>query len=152
MGLVVTLLLVGFALLLLETVVPGIVLGIIGVGCLIAGVVIAYVRFGLNTGNIALTIVATGLVAGTCLWIKYFPGSAVARVFVSKGQIGVVGAEKPELLHQTGSAITDLRPSGTAFIQGRRVDVVSEGSFVQKGAPVKVVAIEGLRVVVRPVV
>jgi len=37
-----------------------------------------------------------------------------------------VGAAKPELLHQTGTALTALRPSGTALIDGKRVDVVTE--------------------------
>ena len=53
------------------------------------------------------------------------------------------------MLHQTGTAFTQLRPCGTALINGRRVDVVTEGSLIEKGTPVKVVALEGMRVVVR---
>ena len=58
---------------------------------------------------------------------------------------------RPELLHRTGVAITQLRPSGTAFINGKRVDVVTEGGLIDQGASLKVVAAEGLRVVVREV-
>jgi membrane-bound serine protease (ClpP class) len=57
--------------------------------------------------------------------------------------------EKPELLNQTGSALTNLRPAGTAIINDRRVDVVTEGAMIERGTPVKVVAVEGMRVVVR---
>jgi membrane-bound serine protease (ClpP class) len=51
----------------------------------------------------------------------------------------------------TGTAITNLRPSGTALINGRRVDVVSRGEYIEKNTPVTVVAVDGNRVVVKQV-
>lgn len=56
-----------------------------------------------------------------------------------------------DLVGQLGTAITDLRPSGTADVGGRRVDVVSEGPFVSSGASVEVVRSRGSVVVVREV-
>ncbi|MEM1058427.1 MAG: NfeD family protein [Verrucomicrobiota bacterium] len=50
----------------------------------------------------------------------------------------------------TGEALTPLHPSGAALIGGRRVDVISEGRVVAKGAPVVVTRVEGMRVVVEP--
>jgi membrane-bound serine protease (ClpP class) len=47
-------------------------------------------------------------------------------------------------------ALTDLRPAGTAQVDGERFDVVSEGGFVPRGAPVRVIRSEGYRVVVLP--
>ncbi|MBI2924318.1 MAG: hypothetical protein HYY24_01285 [Verrucomicrobia bacterium] len=148
---VIALLVVGAVLLLLETVLPGMVAGIVGLGCLITGVVMGYVNFDARTGNLILLIVLTGLILGTCWWVKYFPDSRFAKVFVSRGTVGELRAEKPELLDQTGVALTTLRPSGMALVNGRRVDVVTEGPFLERGTPVKVIAIEGLRVVVRAV-
>jgi membrane-bound serine protease (ClpP class) len=142
---------VGAALLLLETVLPGMIAGLIGLGCLIAAVVVGYAEYGARTGNLVLAIVLLGSILGTACWIRYFPGSPMARVFISRRTVGDVEAEKPELLHQTGTALTVLRPSGTALINGKRVDVVTEGAMIQRGTPIKVVAIEGLRVVVRAV-
>ncbi|MDT0632095.1 NfeD family protein [Rubrivirga sp. S365] len=55
------------------------------------------------------------------------------------------------LVGQRGTALTGLRPSGTATVGGVRVDVVSEGTFVAPGAPVEVVSAAGSRVVVREV-
>lgn len=147
----IALLVVGAVLLLLETVLPGMVAGIVGLGCLITGVVMGYVNFDARTGNLILLIVLTGLILGTCWWVKYFPDSRFAKVFVSRGTVGELRAEKPELLDQTGVALTTLRPSGMALVNGRRVDVVTEGPFLERGTPVKVIAIEGLRVVVRAV-
>ena len=151
MGIVITLLVIGAVLLIVETVLPGMISGILGFGCLVAAVVFGYLEFGVKGGNFLLMVVSIGLVAGTLLWMKYFPESPVAKLFVSQRVIGTVGAEKPELLDQTGHAHTSLRPSGTAIIDGKRVDVVSEGSLIEKGSPIKVVAIEGLRVVVRQI-
>jgi membrane-bound serine protease (ClpP class) len=148
---VIILLLVGAALLALETVLPGLIAGSIGMICLIAGVVTAYSEFGARGGNLVLTITLVGLLIGWLLYLKYFPESRIARLFISQRTIGNVEAEQTALLGQTGKALTVLRPSGTALINGRRVDVVTEGGLIEPGTPVKVVAVEGLRTVVRAV-
>jgi membrane-bound serine protease (ClpP class) len=148
---IVILLLVGAVLLALETVLPGLIAGSIGILAILAAVVMAYSDFGARTGNLVLLVVAAGLIAGSLVYVKFFPDSRYARVFVSQRVIGDVGAEQPELLHQSGTALTTLRPSGMALIAGRRVDVVTEGALVEKGAAVKVVAVEGMRTVVRAV-
>ena len=149
MATIIVLLLVGAALLLLETVLPGMIAGLLGLGCLIAAIVLGYVEYGARTGNFVLAIVLVGSILGTAGWVRFFPDSSLARVFISRRIVGNVDAEKPELLHQSGTALTALRPSGMALINGKRVDVVTEGAMIERGTAVKVVAIEGLRVVVR---
>ncbi len=151
MATVVTLLLVGASLLLLETVLPGMIAGIIGFGCLVAGVVMAYLNFDSSTANIVLFVVVVGVIAGALVWFKFFPDSRFAKIFISQRTVGEIGTDRPELLNQTGKALTTLRPSGTAVISGKRIDVVTEGPFIEPGTTVKVVAVEGMRVVVRSV-
>ena len=151
MATVVTLILVGTALLLLETVLPGMIAGMIGFACLVAGVVMAYLNFDTATANVILLAVVVGVIVGALGWFKFFPDSRFAKVFISQRTVGDIGTDKPELLNQTGKALTPLRPSGTAIIGGKRVDVVTEGPFIEPGTPVKVVAVEGMRVVVRSV-
>jgi len=92
-----------------------------------------------------------GVVAGSLIWFKFFPDSRFAKIFISERTVGDIGTDKPELLNQTGQALTALRPSGTAVISGKRIDVVTEGPFIEPGTPVKVVEVEGMRVVVRSV-
>jgi membrane-bound serine protease (ClpP class) len=149
MELVVILLVAGVVLLLLETVLPGLIAGVVGFCSLMAGVVLGYVRFGPYTGNIILVAVLAGLVVGFACWVKFFPDSRMARMLVSKGTSGDIKTEQPQLLNQTGVAYTQLRPSGTALINGKRVDVVTEGALIPRNTPIRVVAVEGLRVVVR---
>jgi membrane-bound ClpP family serine protease len=55
------------------------------------------------------------------------------------------------LLGTIGQAATDLRPAGMARFGDAYVDVVAEGSFVQTGARVQVIEIEGNRIVVKAV-
>lgn len=45
--------------------------------------------------------------------------------------------------------IADLRPAGVVIIGDERLDVVTEGGFVDKGEEVKVVQSDGYRHVVR---
>ena len=149
MELVITLIIVGAILLLLETVLPGMIAGIVGGCCLLAGIILGYEEFGAQTGTWILFGVTGGLIGGFCVWARVFPESRLGRIFISHRVVGDIRAEKPDLLHQTGTAFTQLRPSGTALINGQRVDVVTEGALVEKGTPIKVVAIEGMRVVVR---
>lgn len=151
MVLVVTLLIVGGFLLLAETVLPGMIAGILGVLCLIGGVAVGYQEFGATTGNWIFLGTMVGLLVGFVLWLKYFPDSRFARLYTSQGTVGDIGTERPELVGQSGVAHTGLRPSGVAIIGGERVDVVTEGALIEHGAAVKVIAVEGARVVVRQI-
>ena len=146
---VITLLVAGGVLLLLETILPGMIAGVLGLFCLVAGVIQSYVMFGPQNGSCILAGVLVVLIVGSVMWIKYFPNTRAAKIFASQRTVGNINAERPELLNESGVALTPLRPSGTALINGHRVDVVTEGSMVDRNTPIKVVAIEGLRVVVR---
>lgn len=47
-----------------------------------------------------------------------------------------------------GVALTTLRPAGSAQLGGEKVDVVTNGEFIPAGTPIRVVLVEGVRVVV----
>ena len=57
-------------------------------------------------------------------------------------------ADYTSLVDRTGIATTILRPVGRAEFDGKPVDVVARDGFVDKGATVKVVAVEGSTVTV----
>lgn len=151
MALIITLLILGAVLLFLEVLLPGMIAGTIGFLCLVAAVILGYLGFGYQTGSLILAGVLVGLLIGTWCWLEFFPESRVAKRFISQGASGELGVAKPELLNGTGTALTQLRPSGTANINGQRVDVVTEGDLIERGTQIKVVAVEGARVVVRAV-
>lgn len=58
-------------------------------------------------------------------------------------------SDKTKFLGAIGVCVTDLRPAGTISIEGEPVDVVAEGSFIKTGDRVKVINVDGSRVLVR---
>lgn len=147
---IITLLVLGGILMFLETLLPGLIAGILGFICLLVAVVLAYGK-SFPTGNVVLGVVIVGLAIGTWAWLRFFPDSRMARKFIDQRTVGELGVDRPELLSGTGTALTQLRPSGVAQINGQRVDVVTEGGLIERGTAVKVVAVEGSRIVVRAV-
>lgn len=59
--------------------------------------------------------------------------------------------DKSRFLGAIGVCATDLRPAGTITVEGEPVDVVTEGNFVKQGDIVKVINVDGSRVLVRQV-
>ena len=59
--------------------------------------------------------------------------------------------DKSKFLGKIGVCLTDLRPAGTIIIDNEPIDVVTEGNFVKQGSEVKVVNVDGSRVLVRQI-
>lgn len=55
------------------------------------------------------------------------------------------------LLDQHGTTVTPLCPGGTALFGERKIDVITQGKFVEANAPIKVIHVEGNKVVVEAV-
>jgi len=89
------------------------------------------------------------VVGAFALAFKYMPRSPLA---LKKSQLEDGGYEPVEkvgdLVGKTGAAFTTLRPGGTALIEGRKIDVVASGGFIERDARIKVIAIEGTKVTV----
>ncbi len=63
---------------------------------------------------------------------------------------GYTSADTVEnLVGATGVTVTPLRPSGTAEINGERVDVIAASEFIPSGTSIRVVSARGSRVEVR---
>ncbi|MEX2401389.1 MAG: NfeD family protein [Rhodothermales bacterium] len=63
---------------------------------------------------------------------------------------GYVSADTvDDLVGRTGVAVTPLRPSGTAEVNGDRVDVIAVSEFIPAGTAVRIVRVRGSRVEVR---
>jgi membrane-bound serine protease (ClpP class) len=91
------------------------------------------------------------LVAGGLLAVlaRFLPRSRLGRVLILQDTVGTSAAAPPSLLRRTGIAQTALRPTGKIMVDGQRIDVVSDGDFIEQGAPVEIVEVAGTRVVVR---
>jgi len=77
-------------------------------------------------------------------------GNLVLQAAVPTGSVAPASPSACSL-GEIGEAHTDLRPSGKALFANEPVTVVSSGAFIEKGAPVRIIRVEGTRVVVEPV-
>jgi membrane-bound serine protease (ClpP class) len=144
----------GFVFIAAEIFVPGAILGIMGTASLFGAMLVGFVVFGLAGGFISAILLLVGGTIFLSLWVKYCPKSFFGKWFTLQED----GRENKsfddrtnELLGKTGVAQTDLRPAGIVVIDQRKVDVVSEAGFINKGTTVKVIHVAGYRVVVRPI-
>lgn len=142
----VALLAAGYLLLALELVVPGGVVGALGGLLVVFG---CWRAFGLGTGW-GVGAVTGSLVVAWLLATLFLRSRASRRLRLEQGEGGwrAPAATLAELVGARGRALTPLRPSGTAEIGELRVDVVTDGEYVETGRPLSVVAVEGSRVIV----
>jgi membrane-bound serine protease (ClpP class) len=77
--------------------------------------------------------------------------AAFVVVLVGRSMLLRQTAGVDELIGAVGRAVTDLGPDGRVFIRGEYWRAVSVGNVVTNGERVEVVAVEGLRLRVRPV-
>lgn len=148
---VVAVLAVGVVLLGVEVfVTPGFgVGGVMGLVMLLGGSIGSWLVLGPTWG--ALVVVLTVAVATVVVIFGLRSKAAKKRLVLSTEQPHGGGVETSDLAYLIGSegtAKTDLRPAGIAAIGDERIDVVSEGGFVDKQTPIKVVAVDGPRVIV----
>ena len=148
---VILLLVVGLALLAAEIlVIPGFgLVGLLGIASTIGAGVVAFHELGPGWGVFAL---GGGLgLSGLFAWL--LPRTAAGRDLVlgqnSRG-MRAGDASLALLSGLEGEAVTTLRPSGSARVNGRVIDVVTDGVYVEAGARVRVAKVEGSRVVVEP--
>jgi membrane-bound serine protease (ClpP class) len=69
-----------------------------------------------------------------------------------KNDDGYTGTiDKQKYLGLTAICATDLRPAGTVTVEGTPLDVVTEGTFIKKGSTVKIINVDGSRILVRQI-
>ncbi|EKN64679.1 putative membrane bound hydrolase [Neobacillus bataviensis LMG 21833] len=150
-----TLFVLGILLIFLEFFLPGAVAGTLGVAALILSLFLA----GENAMQIGVSIFIAIMISIIVffLMIKTFGKKLVLfnKMVLSetarKEDGYVSNINRTDLLGKVGTALTILRPAGTIIIHNERVDVVSEGGFIEQNAKVKVIKVEGARIVVREV-
>jgi membrane-bound serine protease (ClpP class) len=145
----------GIVLLVIEFMLPTLgILGVVGFVMILSALILA----ASNVTVGVLSLVSGLVLAGIILWIliKFFGLKASwNKIVLSAKQTNEAGyvssRDRSELLGQEGVTITQLRPSGFAKFGDRKEDVVSEGEIIPLGVKVKVIAVEGAKVVVRKV-
>lgn len=97
----------------------------------VLGIALTFVLYSATKGKLSKTLVLTDSLNKE----QGFEGTEDLNFFLGK----------------EGKAITILRPAGTADFDGVKLDVVSESEYIQKDTKVKVIKVEGRRIVVREI-
>lgn len=88
-------------------------------------------------------------VIGALILARILPNTPIGRGLVLTHAFAGTGQSLARVnIGAIGTAQTYLRPSGTAQFGEELVDVVTQGEFIQAGSSVRVIEIEGVRVVV----
>ncbi|MDE2899606.1 MAG: ATP-dependent Clp protease proteolytic subunit [Chloroflexota bacterium] len=167
---------IGLALIAVEIIlIPGFgVAGILGLIAFMAGLYISLIGQGATSGDfiragLVLTASMIMIVVGAAAILTVLPnrrgiGGLALQTSLPRGsglltRLGGAPAAGTEggpqvyvsLLGKRGVAVTVLHPAGVAQIDTQRVDVVSEGGYIEAGTPIEVIADEEYRRVVRAV-
>ncbi|MEI8135281.1 MAG: NfeD family protein [bacterium] len=134
----------------------GAVLGVIGmflgVFLALAGDVSTLSPERMKETTVTLATAMVGILILVAIIFKFAPGWPWLKKFSNQtvsGNINHLIAEKKLLIGKEGTALTPLRPAGTALIDGKKVDVVTLGEFVLPGTNIIVTDTPANKVVVK---
>ena len=137
----ITLLLAGFILIGTEIFIPGGILGILGSVAWISAAVVGWRSFPEPWNMLsAFSLLFVGILT-FIVWIRYFPKSRIGK------SLSLADSTEDFKSHTTdddfpvgtaGEAVSTLRPSGIAKFEGKRVDVVADGEWIEAGQAVKI--------------
>ena len=130
-------------------------LSICALTCLVGGVWIFFHHSAAAgwIGLIAGLIMVPSIVASRTRFSRRrgLDGGRLAPPVRERGDAILDTAELKELLGRTGRVLTTMRPVGMCSFDGRRVECVAEGGYVEKDKVVKVIRVEDMQVTVRVV-
>ncbi len=151
LGTVILLIVAGMVALGVELfIIPGFgVVGILGIAALLGGVVSAWMEFGAFWGVVTIlcTLFGSAMMIVGLLRTNLLKKRLVLDAHLEPG-CGTESSDLTPLLGKEGQALSMLRPAGIAIVDNLRIDVVSEGGFIEKGTEIRVTMIDGPRVIV----
>lgn len=147
------LIIIGFLLVLIEIfLVPGFnIFGVIGAILIVLGFIFAYAKLDVRIANF---LMIASLLASAILVRFAIKSKTWHKIILEDTQEKALGFHSSDenlktLIGKTGFTYTKLRPAGVAIIDDQKVDVVTEGGFIESDRPIEVIQVEGNRVVVR---
>ena len=145
---------IGIMVIIAEIFIPSLgVLAVIALALLSYSLYIVFTSISTTAGIVftGLDIIIVPLIV--VLGIKILAKSPLALKRELSKQNGVVSQkEKLETyINMKGIAVTDLRPAGMAQINSQRVDVVTDGDYIEADTPVIVTGVAGNRIVVEAI-
>ncbi len=151
----ITLFIIGVGCIIAEFFVASSILGIIGAGSIIVSLFLA--GYDLTQMAISISIACIVAILGAIILFKWIGTERGIlnkvilrdRTTTELGYVSVINRD--DLVGKIGMTATGLRPAGRMILDDEWLDVVSEGAFIEKDQKVKIIQVEGIRIVVRKV-
>ena len=146
-------LLLGAGLMILEIFLPGFGLpGISGIVLIGAGVVLAAIHHGMLVAVVILLVVIA-LLALVLSWVMRAAarGDYHSDIFLKEKDELHSKEDMQVLIGKKGRASSVLRPAGIGDFDGVRLNVVTEGGFIERDLPIEIVSVDGTRIVVKSI-
>lgn len=141
----------GFLVIMAEIFVPSLgLLTVIALGLLFYSIYLAFTTISSVAGMVFVGIDLLALPLMLIWGVKLLAISPLALKTKLASSEGVV-SQAPDgetYLKKQGRSLTDLRPSGTAYIDGQRLDVVTDGEYIDANTPVLVTQVTGNQIIV----
>ena len=131
---------------------PGAILGIFGGIALFVSIIIAFKVYETSIAVMITLSIVILIGVAIYLWAKYFPKTSIGQKMTVSTDLSSAKASQTDieqLIGKTGEASSELRPGGFAVIEGKRIDVVTQGEMLSAGEKIIVVEVESNRVVVK---
>lgn len=152
LGFPILLQLIGVLIVIAEIILPsGGLLTVLAVGVLGYSLYVVFTDISAMAGTVFLGADLVLVPVLVILGLKMLARSP-ATLRATLASVRGVTSQNPEMDHylgKSGRTTSDLRPSGVAVIDGRRVDVVSQGEYIEKDTAVEVVRVTANQIVVR---
>lgn len=155
MSLIILLFIIGILFIAAEVLVPGGILGGIGILLIFGGCVMAFIRYDIGGGMIAVCAAILVTVIALTLEFKVLPKTKLGkRAFLEKqisGSSSIYGIKEYELIGKTAEAITKLTPSGYIAIGGKRYEAFSQSGQIDVGTQLQIIGSDNFRLIVQPI-
>lgn len=141
----------GLLMLLLETVLPGGVLGVLGGCAMLGGTVLAYMNYGPGGGTVALLIAVALVVGGVVLEFVVLPRTRIGRRFFLHSAVTGVSSAPADVQAVVGrecEALTVLAPSGVVLLDGKKHEAFCRDGYSDRGARLVVRGSDNFRLIV----
>jgi membrane-bound ClpP family serine protease len=154
----VILLAVGLLLVLLEFLIPsGGILGVMAALAILSGIIMAFNERGPVVGMLFVGVTVVSIPGLLIAGFRILPHTPIGRQLISESPTGdevisdmATRRNMREMIGWIGRSTSPMLPSGSIEVEGQTLDAVSQGMAINANTPVKIIDVQGTRIIVRP--
>jgi len=153
----VILLVVGLLLVLLEFLIPSSgILGVLAAISICSGIIMAFNERGALVGMVFVAITVVSIPILFVAGFKILPHTPIGRQLISETPSSdevisdmATRRNMREMIGWIGRSTSPMLPSGSIEVEGQTLDAVSQGMAIDANKPVKIIDVQGTRIIVR---